>query len=317
MSENLHHEEEPQLEREQAPKIVQPEAEIPEDFEDPEGKSGKWGEVVENKELGVRYREKVIELPKHRQEEMGIKRIRRRELLPPFPERLIYSVGKNGEYNFNYCDDINDFLTDGGYSDSANLFHTLEGDPSEFSKRNIERHKKEGLYFQKIFPERFEDRRAMRLNIFDKKVKEHLFKNYNRDGFSEEIPGDIKAVFGMYVKIGHPWTLNKPLNTPVFIFQNKSKNFVEYLNSVVEKSSVNPQSQLAIAIGGALEEIKRLKEGLSPNKHDEWILPIVRGFNIEPLRWCHAEFALVPTKRSLNVLFFETNDEEKGIESKE
>ena len=39
------------------------------------GKSGKWGEVVEDKDLGISYREKVIELPKHRQEETEIKAI--------------------------------------------------------------------------------------------------------------------------------------------------------------------------------------------------------------------------------------------------
>jgi len=34
----------------------------------------------------------------------------------------------------------------------------------------------------------------------------------------------------------------------------------------------------------------------------------------KPLRWCHAELALVPAKRGLNVLFFETGDDEKKKE---
>jgi len=29
------------------------------------------------------------------------------------------------------------------------------------------------------------------------------------------------------------------------------------------------------------------------------------------LRWCNAEVALIPTKKGLNVLFFETGDEDK------
>ena len=90
---------EPQPEEQPAPEIVEPqiEAETPEDFEEPEGKSGKWGEPVkgevevEGKKVEVSYREKVIELPKHRQEETGIKRIRRRELLLPFPDGLFIS----------------------------------------------------------------------------------------------------------------------------------------------------------------------------------------------------------------------------------
>lgn len=92
MSEFRRQEDQPEIE--QIPELEnQPQAEMPEDFEDPEGKKSKWKEVVgeveiEGKKVEVKYREKVIELPKHRQEETGIQRIRRRELLPPFPEGL-------------------------------------------------------------------------------------------------------------------------------------------------------------------------------------------------------------------------------------
>jgi len=54
---------------------------MPEDFVDPEGESNKWSEAVENKELGISYCEKVIVLPKRRQEETGIRQIRKRKFI--------------------------------------------------------------------------------------------------------------------------------------------------------------------------------------------------------------------------------------------
>ena len=100
MSEGKKEQLEPQEPDQRTPHIEtgeQPQAEMPENFVEPEGKSGRWGKPVkgeveiEGKKVEVSYREKVIELPKHRQEATGIKRIRRRELLPPFPEGLFIS----------------------------------------------------------------------------------------------------------------------------------------------------------------------------------------------------------------------------------
>lgn len=160
------------------------------------------------------------------------------------------------------------------------------------------------------------------MHFFDNELKKRLFKNYYRDGFSEEIPDEAEAMFGLYVQVGGPWTLSKEsLDTPVFIFQNKNKRFVEYLDSILDKLKEDQTSELSKAVMSEtvaysayttslenFQEFKRLigelQEGLVPKK---WSgrLPIVKGFGIEPLRWCHAECALIPTKRSLNVLFFE------------
>jgi len=35
-------------------------------------------------------------------------------------------------------------------------------------------------------------------------------------------------------------------------------------------------------------------------------IPKISNANMPDLRWCHSEFAIIPTKNSLNVLFFET-----------
>ena len=72
---------------EQEPKTEiepQPEVKMPDGFIEPEGKSGRWSEVVEDKDLGVLYREKVIELPKERREETGIKKFSDENYCPLF-----------------------------------------------------------------------------------------------------------------------------------------------------------------------------------------------------------------------------------------
>ena len=72
---------------------------MPADFLEPEGKKGKWSEVVKNEKLGISYREKVIQLSKYRQEETGIKKIRRREVLT-YPEGFYESGKKIDKRNY-------------------------------------------------------------------------------------------------------------------------------------------------------------------------------------------------------------------------
>jgi len=296
---------------------AQPQIEMPEDLVEPEGKSGKWktvkGEVeVEGKKVEVSYREKVIELPKHRQEETGIKRIRRRELLPPFPEGLYISEEKRRsqflddqwEYyssSFKYgnrggddphkrytentqklkdnkqvpvyvhnkkFDDFYRFLTDDKYPADNIFCHNLDyrimgpnlgpGNLPDKERLNMELFKKEGLYFQEIYP-------------------------------VDNNAGKYISTYGQGLWLQGRTMYSKLYATPVFIFSQKNKRFVEYLYSV----------------GVNAREAFRL---LSPSSENELVIPIEKSSQ-NKLRWCHAELALVPTKRSLNVLFFETGDE--------
>ena len=60
-----------------------------------------------------------------------------------------------------------------------------------------------------------------------------------------------------------------------------------------------------------IQYIKLLAKGTKIEASEsEATIPVIKHSDIKPLRWCHAECALVPTKRSLNVLFFETGDED-------
>lgn len=271
----------------QPDKILEQQSEIPtempEDFVEPEGRSDKWGEVVENKELGVRYREKVIELPKSRQEETGIKRIRRRELLPPFPADLYDDSGyheielstgirkipqpsflwKSGEKT----DSIYHFLTDDGYPSAGTAVHGVNYRENSYvgekAHSGSEEFKKKGLYFQKISsPEFWFNGMRMFNNVY---------------------------------------------NTPVFVFGNKNKMFNEYADSMLSSPDVSSNDK--IHIGWVRKRNPNLQGG------EFQIFSFGRKkIKAEPLRWCHAELALVPTKRSLNVLFFETEDESEEKE---
>ena len=99
----------------------------------------------------------------------------------------------------------------------------------------------------------------------------------------------------------------------VFLAKIKKKAFKDYLDSIL----CNVESRFK----GAYEDLKELKEGgsskggLSRGRYD-WEIPIVNHPGTKPLRWCHAECALIPTKRSLNILFFETGEEDEEKEEK-
>lgn len=241
-------------------------------------KKSKWktvkGEVeIEGKKVEITYREKVIALPKHRQEQTGITRIRRRELLPPLPEgfyiplsnrvkdaqkKLTYHFAMNQErveylaknnsfpaYSTNNkFGDVYKFLTNSRYPSEETLAHVMNyrlNDPTlvrqeEF--KDIDRFKKEGLYFQEI-----EEGKSGEL--------------YFRRG---------KAIIDY--------------GTPLFIFGIMNKKFLEYIKSL----------------------------GMDQNiLHYDRSLTILLKKRKKPLRWCHAECAIIPTKRGLNVLFFESS----------
>jgi len=310
--------------------------EMPEDFEDPEGKAGKWktvkGEVeIEGQKVEVTYREKVINLPEHRQEETGIKRIRRRELLPPFPDKMFISAGEENpdarEESRRYLDysfwrsathkefaPIYKFLTDGIYPSAENWVHQLRpwrgvGD------KDIERHKKEGMYFQKIFPEM--DKDAMpesSLTFFDRTsegIKEWEFGRYPT--LKGRIPDNQLATFNLFCRPNRMF--NQNFFNPVFIFGNKNIVFDKYVNSILSNSEVmqmidlqnkNPRQRAWVDKG-----LRAILQGKILSEDSEPLLTCVRHPDIKPLRWCHAECALVPTKRSLNVLLFETGEEDK------
>jgi len=288
--------------------------EMPEDFEDPEGKAGKWktvkGEVeIEGQKVEVSYREKVIDLPKHRQEETGIKRIRRRELLPPFPEGLYLvpeekkarDVKRWEEFAREFpdvdlqgtkkrilesklipvyssekkFDHIYQLLTDNKYPSQNSLTHVIEygyigGDDSS------------------------EDWHRRNIKLF-KREGLYFQEIYSESERRHESP------YRERFYLNHGGVFHEAdYTTPVFIFDSRNKRFIEYINSLENND---------IRFGGKESILKSIP--LEKSRNFEVEIPIVKNALRKPLRWCHAECALVPTKRSLNVLFFETGEEDK------
>ncbi|OGZ84922.1 MAG: hypothetical protein A2599_01830 [Candidatus Staskawiczbacteria bacterium RIFOXYD1_FULL_39_28] len=345
MSEGKKEQLEPQEPDQRTPHIEtgeQPQAEMPENFVEPEGKSGRWGKPVkgeveiEGKKVEVSYREKVIELPKHRQEATGIKRIRRRELLPPFPEGLfisnheknitdkykqISSNVQNREYYLKIIDypfwnddseqdEIYKFLTDGRYPQDGTWCHLMnkgvtEEKEARVSKKNRD-FKNEGLYFQKIFPKNASDVEGGTAHFYEKTNAE-LVQTEISSGILENQIG----VSSLFCGTNRSWFAGGGILNPVFVFGNRNKRFVEYLDSL----SANPEVDNIID-RGAPRYVLSVKKSLDSLKNRtkiktgaEVMIPAIRHPDIKPLRWCHAELAIIPTKRSLNVLFFETGDE--------
>lgn len=320
----------------------QPQVEIPEDFEDPEGKSGKWknvkGEVeIEGKKVEVSYREKVIELPRHRQQETGIKRIRRRELLPPFPKGLyitnheenvtksfqrristsygawLKKITKYPIWNDNpEMDGVYKFLTDGRYPQDGTWCHLMnKGVTGKKVFKKEQDFKREGLYFQQIFPKNTSDVEG---------GTAHFYESTDAGLVQKDVHGKILenqiGVASLFCGTNRSWFAGGGIRNPVFVFGNKNKRFVEYLDSLfatpeVENIIGREAPRYVLNVKNSLDSLRnraKIKTGA------EVMIPVVRHPNIKPLRWCHAECALVPTKRSLNVLFFETGDEVKKEE---
>ncbi|MBW2980779.1 hypothetical protein KY360_05165 [Candidatus Woesearchaeota archaeon] len=270
---------------------------------DLEGKCGEWKTVsgkveVEGKKVEIFYREKVIEIPRYRQQETSIKRIRRRELLPPFPAGFYFPAEKfrglevvaerfvNGKgikeykyaerdyppaYSFDSkFDDVYRFLTDNIYPSPGTLVHVVNWRigariqgwdlaDTKPDQENIQQFKKEGMYFQEIYPSA---------------PGEKYFGS----------PGGKKNLYFAYGD--QPYV--KRYITPVFIFGQKNRNFTDYLRAA-----------------GASSDIFKSQKGSHTN------FPLANGPDAPKLRWCHAEAALIPTKRGLNVLFFEAGNEDR------
>jgi len=274
-----------------------------------EGKSRKWKTVkgmveIGGKEVEVSYREKVIELPIHRQQETGIKRIRRRELISPLPKdfylpaehfdglEVVSETFKDGKstkeykhatrdyppaYSFNSkFDNVYKFLTNNIYPSPSTLVHAMnwtlgariQGHGLAESKKgqeDIKQFKNEGMYLQEIY---HPNKKKIKSSSTFLKSESELYFAYGDES---------------YVKY---------YATPVFIFGQKNRNFTNYLHAT------NISSKIFGPHGKGLHTYISLKEGPSVPK----------------LRWCHADAAIIPTKRGLNVLFFETGNENEPQE---
>jgi hypothetical protein len=306
-----------------------------------EGKSIEADKIVENLELGVRYKETIIELPEHRQKETGIKRITRRELLPPLPKGLFvsgeespYYPGSNGlspqgranlkettkGHPYYSCakefDDLYKFITNNIYPSEESLVHVfniglLHGWPGHDNPiEHSERLKKDGLYFQEIFNINGESKL---FEIGD----DGVMKDFNKSKADfNNLPEDKKAgIYRFFVHgCGQAFFGLDSIATPVFLFTNKNKVFLEYVESVLNNQimCINKEGETENILDSFAPNkrfqnvLNKILRGEISKMGEVWI-PSLKHPDIKPLRWCHSECALVPTKRSLNILFFETD----------
>ncbi len=342
----------------------------------------EW-ETVFNKELGITYREKVIELPPQYQEKTGLKQIRRRELLPPFPDGFFrddtvndYEFGPRFD-NSKKFNPVFEFLTDGRFPSQGILSHTdsnfiREKDNPRTDENAPDQLRQEGIYFQKIQPDVSRGRGAgseTPAMYFDESG--NRVKGFTGDG--EKSPEASRAIYEMSTKVDNQFYRTNGLKGPMYIFGPRNGAFREYLKTIIDNKETRAMLEKAgwkdekISLIGPESDnyadaiIKQLRERMLPFKSEEDIaqaikqalsqkvsaideagkyqqrlfmnidhlrllsegiavlgggsleerkIPSVVHPDVMPLRWCHAELAIIPTRRSLNVLFFESDDKD-------
>ena len=205
------------------------------------------------------------------------------------------------------------------------ITHVFRGYGEDLKEKNIQRFKEQGLYFQKIFAQEF-GRPTPRVALynFDEKTKK-ISKRINLD-LGQKVPEDKVGVFKLYCWPKVAWH-REAIETPVFIFGNRNEVFNNYIDSIsgnkIKEDKIKPDE-------ATVNGLKILREGKDVNSevytndgriyHEngerEWDIPCIRYPGIAPIRWCHAELALVPTKKSLNILFFEIGEPKETEEEK-
>ncbi len=319
-------------------------------------------EIIENKELGISYRDTDIWLPYHRQVETGIKRIRRRELLK-IPNDIYINIDKKhkGFHRFNkerilYSTDpkFDQFylsITDGLYPTEHRATHTVSWDVATYTQRatGLNIFLRDQCYFQKIMPKFIP---AYSFPTFFKKDGNTLYIDDPFEKELKDIPinyprSEIIKVYSNHLieNENNPYkvfSLNlyryrcPNFETPVFIFGSLNNALKNYSKSILnndeilwmlsqsgfyydfniskriddeEEKKLNLRSTNYFGYEN-LTCLENLAFGNLTSVRDitsvgEIHIPSVEHPDIKPLRWCHADVALIPTKKNLNVLFFE------------
>jgi hypothetical protein len=175
-------------------------------------------------------------------------------------------------------------LTDGGYPSPGTWTHTVNWDEVYYEsargvgKKSLEKMKNEGLYFQMINSNKYGADNQSSFYFTPERIYQEVFI------------------------------------TPVFIFGNKNRILNNYIDSLsIQTGKYNEFIGNMARDKKLLKYLRERNPNLPPQRpRGEIFLNYFGGEannNERPLRWCHAELALVPTKKSLNVLFFEAEDE--------
>ena len=235
-------------------------------------------------------------------------------------------------------------LTDGKYPNPRLWNHTVNVN-TESTKEKLEEHIREGIYLQKIY---IGDKSSITTRLEKDKTGYFALPNVPGDTtwanrvdtpiyfFGNQNPNLVeylKSILAspialeMLKKDG--W-IDEPLDPNLISPSDPTYGEGKYHPKVYKDFRQNPKKAKIIE-QFKTDNVHFYKDGQSQDETDEviynidtlrkfiagvpiWIrdvhrkIPIVQHPDIKPLRWCHAEMAIVPTKKGLNVLFFETED---------
>ncbi len=302
--------------------------------------------IVENRELGVSYRETVEELPLELQEQTGIKRLRRRKVLS-YPD-FFCKEGKSGYYYFDVgispssqggiasdkgvefdreerqkLETIWHFFTNDRFLTYKTWNHRMSADwyNSEGEEMIREFYEEEWL-FQEFFPVR-NLQGGITIDIFNKDKDENfsLMEWKEKVKLTDEEARAKLSIFPMSLSEGIEGGVGYG---PTFVFGKNNKEFVDYIKTILTLSEIRKMMELTkfydkpfstpeerkISQPGSSLNIQRINQLLNEEEvkfYDHPCIPVVRHPDIKrPLRWCDAELAILPQGKELEIVFFET-----------
>lgn len=294
--------------------------------------------IVSDAELGFSYHETITDLPDHRVKETGINRIRRRELLtvPDFIKdshegEIYYKVQPHGAPD-DRIDFFYDKITDGKFPSARVWDHVLNADTYN-TEEKIADHIREGIYFQRIYigdthtiTTKTEKAKTGIFNldtmsgesVFNSNIRTpvYFFGNENKN-FTDYIRAILQNKYTQEQLIDSEWK-----DEPLDLIKPDDLDWAAAVDDYELSYLGNEQEGLqerrqnyhdrnihfirGKKIAKNIDFLRKLIDGVPIITKDAYRqIPIVQHPDILPLQWCHAEMALVPTKRSLNVLFFE------------
>lgn len=220
---------------------------IPEGYsENPENKRKE--KMVSNQEFKVTYKETITELPPHRKVEMGIKQIRRKEIIDILGGKTIneiYEIFK-GRSNVRYderqrmrieLEKILHFLTEGTFPSYRTWNHAMFADTGDYGRRGLSQFQDEGMYFQRMIPKQ---RLQKGVDTFGNPQSSFFIKDINgKLKIDDQFPQyreDALMCYNLSVSTGNDiWN---ETSGPIFIFGNKNKAFVSYIESIISHPEV-------------------------------------------------------------------------------
>lgn len=300
--------------------------------------------IIENEQLGVSFEETMIELPQYRQEETGIKRIIKRSLVksPDFfngnSQDVGYEYSDKTKEIWNFITDNK--ISQGTKLGHVVAWHatTDNEEKRERGVKQLDQHIQDGFYFGKVLPENISDYGK----DFDKNIEvSDLFTTVGDYVWTDRIStpvyffGTENVAFRDYLKsilnnedilsvIKNRWEKRGGKDSGTVIYPGSSEFDEEFNESIDRNFDIGEEvvakierqkkicSERSIPLFTGLRcrnisFLKILSDGIDTacvNPFAEATIPSVHSVEVRSLRWCHSDLAIMPTKKSLSILFF-------------